>query len=157
MPRLAKKASRGRKRGGRAASKLYIERAVMVRPVGKAKVVVAPVAKPWGLTPEPAPVTKAVPSSSSLASWVRRRNSASSEGQSSPTSIEKGTSMWALVTVTEGWTSGVALSVASVASATRVAATAGEVTPCQVLDPLVVTRRARARAGLTTEWEVGVI
>ena len=47
MPRLATKDSRGRKRGGSAASKLYIESAVMVRPVGKAKVVLVPVTGRW--------------------------------------------------------------------------------------------------------------
>ena len=51
----------------------------------------------------------------------------------------------------------VALSVASVNSAARLAVMAGEVTPCQVLAPEMVTMRARARAGLTTLLEVGMI
>src|SRR5207237_831779 len=71
--------------------------------------------------------------------------------------IEKGTKAWTLVTVAEGWTSVVALSVASVSSAARLAVMAGEVTPCQVLAPEMVTMRARARAGLTTLLEVGMI
>ncbi len=60
------------------------------------------------------------------------------------------------MTVTDGWTRVVALSVASVISATRVAVTAGELTPCQVFAPEMVTRRATARIGLTTLFEVGI-
>jgi hypothetical protein len=155
IARLATICARGRKRGPSAASSEYRFAAVIVRPVLAATVVVAPVTTPDGFGGVPLPVAKAVASSSSLASAIRRASAVSMPVQSWPDSIENGTKQCAFDVGIVGCASVGVLSVASVASATRLAVIAAAVRPRHSFEPTICSTLEIARSGFTTELLTG--
>jgi hypothetical protein len=153
--RLPTNTAFGRNRGGRASISAYAFATVNAA-VPAATVPVAPVRTPCGFTPVPPPVAKAVASSTSLASWIRRAISDSSEPQSWLTSIENGMNACAFVTVAAGCTRVGASSETSSNSRSRDATTAPALTPFQVL-PVIDSTRLIARHGFTAPFDVGMI